>query len=143
MSARPASPSVPSSCGSALLACEAPSGRFDALDQPAPPLVALGPATPREQLPKISDGVKKEPEKPKDACGRGSGRDPEGKCVPLGLRETEFVQRVQIPAGEFVMGALPGDYGGCSRASRRRCSAGRVSRRGTRACRASGSTSTR
>ncbi len=98
--------------GPALLACEAPSGRFDALDQPPPPLVALGPATPRELLPKITDGVKKEPEKPKDACGRGSGRDPEGQCVPLGLRETEFVQRVQIPAGEFVMGALPGDYGG-------------------------------
>jgi len=98
--------------GPALLACEAPSGRFDALDQPAPPLAALGPATPREQLPKITDGVKKEPEPPKDACGRGSGRDPEGQCVRLGLRSAEFVQQVQIPAGEFVMGALPGDYNG-------------------------------
>ncbi len=96
----------------AMLACEAPSGRFAALDEPAPPLAALGPATPRDQLPKITDGVKKTPEPPKDACGRGSGRDPEGKCVRLGLRETEFVQRVQIPGGAFVMGALPGDYAG-------------------------------
>ena len=47
--------------GPALLACEAPSGRFDALDQPPPPLVALGPATPRELLPKITDGVNMEP----------------------------------------------------------------------------------
>lgn len=97
--------------GPALLACEGPSGRHDALDQPAPPLLALGPATPRDQLPKITDGLKA-PDKPRAACGRGSGRDPEGQCVPLALRETEFVQRVQIPAGEFVMGALPGDYGG-------------------------------
>lgn len=98
--------------GPTLLACEAPSGRFDELDEPAPPLAARGPATPRDQLPKITDGARKEPEKPKDACGRGSGRDPEGKCVPLGLRDTGPVFRVQIPAGDFVMGALPGDYGG-------------------------------
>ena len=97
----------------AIAACEAPSGRFDALDAPAPPLAALGPATPREQLPKITDAAKPRPDaKPKDPCGRGSGRDPQGKCVPLGLRELEFVQRVQIPGGEFVMGALPGDYDG-------------------------------
>lgn len=95
------------------VACERSSGRFDELDQPAPPFVALGPATPLEQLPKITD-VAPEPgkQKPVDECGRGRGRDPEGKCVPLGLRELEFVQRVQIPGGEFVMGALPGDYRG-------------------------------
>lgn len=114
MSARPGLAVVRLSIlsGSALLACEAPSGRFDALDEPAPPLVALGPATPREQLPKITDVTKKAPEKPKDACGRGSGFDPEGQCVQLGVRTTEFMQRVQIPAGTFVMGGLPGDYGG-------------------------------
>lgn len=101
-------------CSLALapLACEAPSGRFDALDTPAPPLASLGPATPREQLAKIDAGLKKPAERPKDACGRGSGRDPEGKCVPLGLRETEFAQRVQLPAGQFVMGAVPNDYDG-------------------------------
>lgn len=96
-----------------LLACERTSGRHDALDAPAPPFVALGPATPLEQLPKITDDLAPaRSETPKDACGRGSGRDPDGECVPLGLRETEFVQRVQIPAGQFVMGALPGDYNG-------------------------------
>lgn len=77
--------------------------------------MALGPATPLEQLPKISElaaAKEKRPEPPADACGRGSGRDPNGDCVPLGLKELEFVQRVQIPGGEFVMGALPGDYRG-------------------------------
>ena len=98
-----------------LAACERSSGKYDALDQPAPPFVALGPATPLEQLPKISElaaAKEKRPEPPADACGRGSGRDPNGDCVPLGLKELEFVQRVQIPGGEFVMGALPGDYRG-------------------------------
>lgn len=97
------------------LGCERSSGVYDALDEPAPPFVALGPATPLDQLPKISEmlapGETKKPP-PADACGRGRGRDPEGNCVPLGLRELEFVQRVQIPGGEFVMGALPGDYRG-------------------------------
>ena len=104
----------PCVCVLLVLACERSSGVYDALDQPAPPFVALGPATPLDKLPKISDVAAPDPSKkpPADACGRGRGRDPEGKCLPLGLRELEFVQRVQIPGGEFVMGALPGDYRG-------------------------------
>jgi formylglycine-generating enzyme required for sulfatase activity len=98
---------------STSLACERSSSRHDALDAPPPPFVALGPATPLAQLPRITDDAEAaKPEPSTDGCGRGSGRDPDGKCVPLGLRETEFVQRVQIPAGKFVMGALPADYNG-------------------------------
>ena len=95
-----------------LLACEGPSGRHDALDVPPAPFVALGPATAVDKLPKITDGLAPVKAETKDGCGRGGGLDPDNKCVPLGLRATEFVQRVQIPAGKFVMGALPGDYNG-------------------------------
>lgn len=94
-----------------VLACERPDERHQHLDAAPPPLAALGPATPLASLPKITD-AKAPPAKdaPKDACGRGSGRTQEGQCVPLGLRTTEFVQRVQIPAGQFVMGGLPEHY---------------------------------
>ena len=95
-----------------LLACERTSGQYDALDVPPAPFVALGPATAAAELPKITDGLAPAKPEVKDGCGRGSGLDPDNKCVPLGLRELEFVQRVQIPAGKFVMGALPGDYNG-------------------------------
>lgn len=97
----------------AVVACERPDGHNDALDAPQPPFVALGPATPMAELPKITDkfaAAKKEA--PKDACGRGSGRTPDGQCVRLKVRDLEDVQRVQIPGGTFVMGALPGDYNG-------------------------------
>jgi formylglycine-generating enzyme required for sulfatase activity len=42
-------------------------------------------------------------------CGRGTGRNGEGTCVPLAVRDAGYVQRVQIPAGEFVMGFIPHD----------------------------------
>jgi len=99
-----------------LAACERSSGVYDHLDEKAPPFVALGPATPVDKLPKITDAPAaedaKKPQPAADECGRGRGRDPQGACVKLGLRELPTVQQVQIPAGEFVMGALPGDYGG-------------------------------
>ncbi len=110
---RPATRFFLTSAALTLGACEATDSRYEFLDTPAPPVVALGPATPLSALPKITDGVtpEKKPE-PTNGCGRGSGLDPEDRCVPLGLRELEFVQRVQIPGGTFVMGALPGDYNG-------------------------------
>ena len=40
-------------------------------------------------------------------CGRGTGRNAEGTCVPLSVHDAGYVQRVQIPAGEFVMGFIP------------------------------------
>lgn len=96
----------------ALLACEAPDARRAYLDVAPPPLAAVGPATPIDELPTIAErlGPPKKTDGP--TCGRGSGIDPDGKCVRLNLRETEHVQRVQIPGGAFVMGGLPDDYKG-------------------------------
>lgn len=96
----------------ALLACEAPDERNAYLDVAPPPLAPVGPATPITELPTIAERLAppKKPDGP--SCGRGSGIDPDGKCVKLGLRETDHVQRVQIPGGAFVMGGLPEDYKG-------------------------------
>lgn len=94
-----------------VLACEHPGQGHDYLDITPTPLASVGPAKPLSEIPKLSDALKP-PEKPKDECGRGSGRDPEGKCVPLGLRDIGSVQRVQIPGGAFVMGGLPDHYNG-------------------------------
>ena len=98
----------------AVAACERPDGRHDELDAPPPPFVALGPATPMDQLPKITDKLAATAKKevPRDPCGRDKGRTPDNQCVTLKVRDLPDVQRVQIPAGTFVMGALPGDYNG-------------------------------
>jgi hypothetical protein len=97
----------------ALAACERPDGRHAELDTPPAPFVALGPATPLDQLPKITDkAAPAKKEAPKDPCGRDKGRTPDNQCVTLKVRDLPDVQRVQIPAGTFVMGALPGDYNG-------------------------------
>ncbi|HEY8376561.1 MAG TPA: formylglycine-generating enzyme family protein [Nannocystis sp.] len=90
---------------SGLLACEGKSRRFAALDAPPPPPQAVGDARPLAELKKVTD-VAPEPPKPGE-CGRGRGRDREGNCVPIGLWDTEHVQRVQIPGGVFVMGSVP------------------------------------
>lgn len=98
-----------------LAACEATSRRFAALDAPAPAPVAVGEARPLSELKTVSETVAaaepaKTPEKDKGECGRGSGRNVQGECVPIGLWDTEFVQRVQIPAGVFVMGGVPDNF---------------------------------
>ncbi len=98
-----------------LVACET-SDRYAALDASPPPAVAVGSATPLAKLPTIQEKAQQTKRaplgKPVNTCGRGSGYNPDGECVPLGLRELTFVQQVQLPAGDFVMGALPGDYQG-------------------------------
>jgi hypothetical protein len=96
----------------AALACEGPGERHAYLDVAPAPLASVGTATPLTELKKISEQYAPTKQAPKDECGRGRGRDPEGACVKLTLRETDYVQRVQIPGGQFVMGGLPGDYNG-------------------------------
>ena len=44
------------------------------------------------------------------ACKRGTGRRADGTCVQLALVDTAYGQRVQIPAGRFVMGEIPQSY---------------------------------
>lgn len=94
-----------------LLACEHPDPDHAYLDIAPAPLAPVGPATPMSEIPRLADRAPK-PEPAKDACGRGHGRDPDGNCVPLGLRDIGTVQRVQIPGGTFVMGGLPEHYNG-------------------------------
>src|SRR5690606_20207100 len=91
-----------------LGACAATSRRHAALDAPAPAPAPVGDARPLAELPKVTDieAAAKKKEEP-DECGRGSGRNLRGECVPIGLWETEHVQRVQIPGGMFVMGTVP------------------------------------
>ena len=97
----------------ALLACERPDDRNDYLDVAPAPLASVGAATPLSEIPKINERpAKPDDAKKQDECGRGRGRTPEGECVKLTLRDTDFVQRVQIPGGDFVMGGLPDDYNG-------------------------------
>lgn len=94
-----------------LAACEATSQRFAALDAPAPAPVPVGEARPLAELKKVTEVEPAAQPKPKSSeCGRGSGRDLQGNCVPIGLWDTERVQRVQIPAGVFVMGAVPDHF---------------------------------
>lgn len=100
---------LPALCALALAACEARSDRFAALDEPPPAPVAVGDARPLSELPKITDQPDK-PKQPEVECGRGSGRAQDGSCVRLGLWDTEHVQRVQIPAGIFVMGNVPDNF---------------------------------
>lgn len=52
-------------------------------------------------------------------CGRGTGRNANGVCVPMAVSDAGYVQRVQIPAGEFVMGFIPHE-GYDARAARER-----------------------
>lgn len=92
-----------------LAACEAKSHRFAALDEPPPTAAPVGKAKPLSELKKLTEVMKAEP--PKDECGRGRGRDPQGNCVKLALWDTEHVQRVQIPAGIFVIGNVPESFG--------------------------------
>ena len=56
-----------------LAACERSRGVYDNLDEKAPPFVALGPATPVDKLPKITDAPAaedaKKPQPAADECG--------------------------------------------------------------------------
>jgi formylglycine-generating enzyme required for sulfatase activity len=45
-----------------------------------------------------------------EECGRGRGIDAEGNCVTLSLRNLDFGGMVQIPAGAFVRGDIPGRH---------------------------------
>lgn len=92
----------------AVLGCERASGRYDHADRPEPAPQIVG------EVPKIEDdGASRSVTMSADAaaeCGRGTGRNPDGECVGLGLLELAGVQQVQIPAGEFVMGDIPSTY---------------------------------
>ena len=97
-------------CGPLVAApgCERASSRYDGADLPEPPPKVVGEVA---ALPQGS-GTRSATMTAEAAaeCGRGTGRNPDGECVGLGLLDLEHVQRVQIPAGDFVMGHIPQTY---------------------------------
>lgn len=99
-------PLLPAAVAVAALACEA-GGGFDRADRAPPRPEPIG-----DVIAPSASGKRSSTMTPEAAakCGRGTGRNPDGECVGLGLLELETVQRVQIPAGEFVMGHVPEVY---------------------------------
>lgn len=88
-------------------ACDHTSHRFDVVDQPepVPPEVAEPPRKPAD--PNVDATGTVLPEE----CTRGTGRNAEGKCVPLSTRKLAFGQMVQIPAAHrFIIGDVPMAY---------------------------------
>ncbi|MCA9688846.1 MAG: SUMF1/EgtB/PvdO family nonheme iron enzyme [Myxococcales bacterium] len=95
-----------------IAGCERASGQYDFVDTPEP--------APQGQPfdPKTVMTLSKAASAPEEGkCETYTGRTPEGECVPLNTRMAVDVQRVQIPAGTFVMGHIP-DHGYDARATR-------------------------
>lgn len=90
------------------------SDRYASVDQPqvAPKAIASeakeGEA--KAGKPRIASKFEKMTPEHAAKCGRGTGMDESGTCHQLGLVDAGYVQRVQIPAGSFVMGLLPDAY---------------------------------
>lgn len=89
-----------------LLSCEDRTTRYDVVDTPQPRPVPVG----EERADGDGNRSQAMTEEQAAKCGRGTGRTAEGSCVQLGLRDVGYVQRVQIPAGSFVMGFVPERY---------------------------------
>ncbi len=90
------------------LACGRPPTRYDRADTPAAAPVPLPGSVAKVDRSGRSGSTIAPDEAAK--CGKGTGRNPDGDCVGLGLWDTEHVQRVQIPGGRFVMGYVPEAY---------------------------------
>ncbi|MBK8262929.1 MAG: SUMF1/EgtB/PvdO family nonheme iron enzyme [Nannocystis sp.] len=91
-----------------LCSCEQASGLYDRAEAPpSAPTPLPGVVARVDKEGRASSGIS-----PEEAakCGPATGRNPDGDCVGLGLWDTEFVQRVQIPGGRFVMGFVPDSY---------------------------------
>ncbi|MEE9381986.1 MAG: SUMF1/EgtB/PvdO family nonheme iron enzyme [Nannocystaceae bacterium] len=79
--------------------------RFDAVDTAPslPPAIASTRVAATEVKPP-------QPPAADSGCGRGHGRRKDGDCVQLSVRDAGYVQRVQLPAGRFVMGSVPASF---------------------------------
>ncbi len=87
------------------MSCDGPrSPEHDIADTPqSVPVEVEGPPAPEAKAPQS------ETTSP-DGCGRGTGRNADGKCEQLHTRERDHAQQVQLPAGRFVMGDVPRNY---------------------------------
>ena len=101
----PTSLAAPLAAAVALLVagCDRPEARFAFVDEPSPQAREV-------ELPGPDDRSFDEPEEDPNRCTRGTGRNAQGQCERLATRDAGYVERVQIPAGAFVMGDVPRGY---------------------------------
>ena len=93
-----------------LVGCSGPIPQHGHLDR-AVPVPAPRPAV--EQETAAVDGAESTDgggDGTADACGPTTGRRGDGTCTTLATYDAGYVQRVQIPTGEFVMGDIPRLY---------------------------------
>lgn len=90
---------------STFAACDgpAPSHEHDLVDTPQPVPSTIAAPTPPAPEATADPGAP-------EGCGRGTGRNAQGECEPLRLRDLPHVQQVQLPKGRFIMGDIPRDY---------------------------------
>jgi formylglycine-generating enzyme required for sulfatase activity len=91
-----------------VAACDRPEPRFEFVDRPspAPPQVDL----PDAKQVSIDDPPEGHSQDEGDTCTRGTGRDAQGVCRRLATRDLQYVERVALPTGSFVMGDVPTAY---------------------------------
>ncbi len=93
-----------------LVGCSGPIPQHGHLDR-AVPVPAPRPAV--EQETAAVDGAESTDgggDGTADACGPTTGRRGDGTCTTLATYDAGYVQRVQIPTGDFVMGDIPRLY---------------------------------
>ena len=87
--------------------CSGPSPQHEHLDRAIP---APTPRPLEEDAGESSSAVDPSTAVDAAACGPMTGRRGDGSCVALKTYDAGYVQRVQIPSGEFVMGDIPRLY---------------------------------
>jgi|GEM_PF-1102525 len=95
----------------ALAGCGAREPQFAFADQVAPEPIALPQrSSPQDDAQSDTASSQVLSEQAAAECGHGTGKNAQGRCVQIGLRDLGYVQRVQIPAGDFVIGYVPENY---------------------------------
>jgi len=90
-----------------LVACSGPSPQYGHLDRAIPtPAQLPGVATEDEPSTESAESSADDAA----SCGPTTGRKDDGTCETLATYDAGYVQRVQIPSGEFVMGDIPTRY---------------------------------
>lgn len=90
-------------------ACSDPTPQFAHLDKKMPVPAAM-PIPVDEATVEDGSETATAPADAATACGPTTGRRADGECQTLATYDAGYVQRVQIPAGEFVTGDIPRLY---------------------------------
>jgi formylglycine-generating enzyme required for sulfatase activity len=90
--------------GMAVEGCDRGEVRYGVVDTPMPiPTEVEGPPRPPDERHDPDPGLV-------GKCVRGTGRNADGACEVLRRQDAGYVERLQLPMGEFVMGDVPSDY---------------------------------